>query len=227
MTAAGYFITGTDTGVGKTRVATGLIAAFQQRGKRVLGMKPVACGHSPHVGSYINDDVLQIAAITGQHPEDLALCPYSLAAPVSPNIAAEYAAISIEIPRIVLYLHELAASSDLVIVEGAGGWLVPISATQTMADVAVALQLPVILTVGLRLGCLNHALLTTTAIRQSGLMLAGWIANQLDPVMLAVDANIDTLSRMIGQPPLTSLPHNATSVSTAPLLASVVDKLSV
>ena len=225
MTATGYFITGTDTGVGKTRVATGLIAGFQQLEKRVLAMKPIACGHSMHDSRNINDDVLAIAALTAQNAEDIELCVYSLAEPVSPNIAAINAGISIEIPRITLHWQRLAANVDIVIVEGAGGWEVPLSATQTMADLARALELPVILTVGLRLGCLNHALLTARAIRQTGLPLAGWIANHLDPAMLASAANIDTLTRFLGRAPLAVLPHDTAINSSRRLLADAARTL--
>jgi dethiobiotin synthetase len=225
VTATGYFITGTDTGVGKTRVATGLIAGFQQLEKRVLAMKPVACGFSLHDSRKINDDVLDIAALTAQDADDIELCVYSLAEPVSPNIAATNAGISIEIPRITHYWQRLVENADIVIVEGAGGWEVPLSATQTMADLARALELPVILTVGLRLGCLNHALLTARAIRQSGLPLAGWIANHLDPAMLASDANIHTLTQLLGQAPLAVLPHDTAINSSRRLLADAARTL--
>jgi dethiobiotin synthetase len=218
MTAKGYFITGTDTGVGKTRVTTGLIAGFQQLKKRVAAMKPVACGYSLHDSRTINDDVLEIAALTGQNVDDPKLCAYSLAEPISPNIAAKNAFISIEIPRVTDYLLQLMGNTDIIIVEGAGGWQVPISDTQTMADLARALGLPVILTVGLRLGCLNHALLTAAAIRHSGQPLAGWVANLLDPTMRATSANMDTLTRFLGQPPLAVLPHDAANHSSRQLL---------
>jgi dethiobiotin synthetase len=226
MTADAYFITGTDTGVGKTRVATGLIAGFQQQGKRVLAMKPIACGYSTQDHRNINDDVLEIAELTGQNADDTQLCVYSLAEPVSPNIAANNAGISIELQQITRYFHQLADRADIVIVEGAGGWEVPLSATQTMADLARALGLPVILTVGLRLGCLNHALLTAAAIRQTGLPLAGWVANHLEPAMLASDANIHTLSQFLGRPPITVLPHDTTKNSSRHLLAEAARLLS-
>jgi dethiobiotin synthetase len=225
MTAKGYFVTGTDTGVGKTRVTTGLIAGFQQLQARVLAMKPVACGYSVHDSRSINDDVLEIAALTGQNTDDPRLCTYSLAEPISPNIAANNAGISIELRRITDYFLQLTGISDVVIVEGAGGWQVPISETQTMADLATALGLPVILTVGLRLGCLNHALLTATAIRHSGLPLAGWVANLLDPTLLATSANIDTLTRYLGQPPLAVLPHDTANHSSRQLLLAAARTL--
>ena len=208
MTARAYFITGTDTGVGKTRVAAGLIAALQRQGQRVVAMKPVACGLIEHDGRMINEDVLTFAALTHQDASDPALCPYALPAPVSPNIAAEHALISIDIAAIAQYLATLRATADLVVVEGAGGWLVPLSATHTMADLARQLRLPVILVVGLRLGCLNHALLTISAVRASGLTLAGWVGNHIDPDMLEMPANIATLTQFIGVPPLAILPHD-------------------
>jgi dethiobiotin synthetase len=208
MSARGYFVTGTDTGVGKTRVVTGLLKGFQALGLRVLGMKPIACGLNDHNGRMINDDVADIAHITGQLADDRLLCCYALADAMSPNIAAERAAISIEIAHIVRQMQRLQAKSDVLVVEGAGGWQVPISATETMADLARALGLPVILTVGLRLGCLNHALLTAAAIRQSGALFAGWIANELDPAMLARDENIATLTNFLAAPPLALLPFD-------------------
>ena len=210
MTALAFFITGTDTGIGKTRVACGLVAALQRQGLRVLAMKPVACGVIEHNGCMINEDVLAFSELTGQKPDDPRLCPYSLPEPVSPNIAAEHAAISIDLHLINDYLTELRSQAHVVVVEGAGGWLAPLSATQTMADLACALRLPVILTVGLRLGCLNHALLTLHALRSSGATLAGWVANHVDPAMPEVAANIATLERHIGVPPLAILPHEAT-----------------
>jgi dethiobiotin synthetase len=206
MTA--FFITGTDTGVGKTRVAAGLIAAFQQRGQRVVAMKPVACGLIERDGRMINEDVAIFAALTGQDANNPSLCPYALPEPVSPNIAAEHASITIDMAAIARHLVTVRSAADLVVVEGAGGWLVPLSATHTMADLARELRLPVILVVGLRLGCLNHALLTVDAVRASGLPLAGWIGNHIDPAMLEMQANIATLTQFIGVPPLAVLPHD-------------------
>jgi dethiobiotin synthetase len=156
----------------------------------------------------INEDVITFAALTGQDVSDPSLCPYALPEPVSPNIAAEHASISIDMAVITRHLSILRANADLVVVEGAGGWLVPLSANHTMADLARELHLPVILVVGLRLGCLNHALLTVNAMRASGLPLAGWISNHVDPDMLEMQANITTLTQFIGAPPLAMLPHD-------------------
>jgi dethiobiotin synthetase len=225
VTAPAFFITGTDTGVGKTRVAASLIAAFQQQGQRVLAMKPVACGLIEHDGRMINEDVRTFAALTGQNNSDPSLCPFALPEPVSPNIAAERVAISIDITTIAQYLATLRASADLVIVEGAGGWLVPLLATETMADLACALRLPVIVVVGLRLGCLNHALLTVNAVRSSGLPLAGWLANQIDPDMREPDANIATLTQFIGTPPLAILPHDRSGQGSSECLRAAAEVL--
>lgn len=195
---SGYFIAGTDTGAGKTRVTAGLLRALVELGLRPRGMKPVSAGG--------NEDAVTIAAVTGQIADDPHLNPYNLPEALSPHIAAENAGICIDIDRIRASYAALATESELVLVEGAGGWLSPISEDQTMADVAVALRLPVLLVVGLRLGCLNHALLTAQAIRGSGLVLGGWLGSQPQREFAACAANLRTLSQRLGSAPLAVLP---------------------
>lgn len=208
--AQGYFITGTDTEIGKTHSAVKLIRHWQAQGKRVLAMKPVAsgCDILPD-GSWHNDDVARLVAATGQ--TDLALMnPYRFLPPVSPHIAARDAGVTIDPARIVAHYQSLAADADVVLVEGAGGWLAPLSDTLDMQGLAQQLQLPVILVVGMKLGCINHALLTAQAIRASGCTLAGWVANRVVPAQQAFDDNLATLVRALGEP-LLSLPYEAPS----------------
>lgn len=218
MTTRGFFITGTDTGVGKTRVTTGLINGFRGLGLRVSGMKPVAAGGIASNNRIINEDVLLIADVSGQVATDTALNPYCLREPVSPNIGAKKAGICIDLKVISRQFRLLCENSDVVIVEGAGGWLTPVSEQRTMADVAAVLGLPVVLTVALRLGCLNHALLTAEAISRQGLSLAGWVGNQTDPDFQAPAENLETLSARLGSAPLALLPCSPDPRSAWPAL---------
>jgi len=207
MSVEGYFVTGTDTGVGKTLVSCTLMLDLRRRHKRVVGMKPVAAGTiaTPHGDD--NEDVLALrAAGNVTVPRELDN-PYCLPLPMSPHLAAHAAGETIDICLLSRRYRELAALADAVVVEGAGGFLVPLNDTHTGADLAQALDLPVLLVVGLRLGCLNHALLTQEAIRSRGLRLAGWIANRVDPAMRAVDENIATLRDRIDAPLWAELPH--------------------
>ncbi|MEQ6289803.1 dethiobiotin synthase [Vogesella sp. GCM10023246] len=204
--AQGYFITGTDTEIGKTHSAVKLIRHWQAQGKSVLAMKPVAsgCDILPD-GSWHNDDVARLVAATGQ--TDLALMnPYRFLPPVSPHIAAREAGVQIDLALIADHYQGLAAEADVVLVEGAGGWLAPLSDGHRMQELAQQLQLPVILVVGMRLGCINHALLTAQAIRAAGCELAGWIANRVVPNQLAYADNLATLKQYLGEP-LLELPY--------------------
>ncbi|POA97574.1 dethiobiotin synthase [Chromobacterium sinusclupearum] len=203
----GYFITGTDTEIGKTHSAVELIRLYQSQGKRVLAMKPVASGcEILSDGSWHNDDVARLTAATGQ--TDLALMnPYRFLPPVSPHIAARQAGVEIDLARIGEHYRCLHDQADIVLVEGAGGWLAPLSDSLFMADLALSLALPVILVVGMRLGCINHALLTARAVRDSGLELAGWVANCVQPPQAAYAENLDTLKRHIPAPLLLEIPY--------------------
>jgi dethiobiotin synthetase len=200
------FVTGTDTGVGKTLASAALLHALAKRHLRVVGMKPVAAGTVPVDGVEANEDVLALrAASTCRVPPELDN-PVLLPDPVSPHIAAARAGARIDIPHIVACHRRLALLADAVVVEGAGGFFVPLSPTETGADLALALGLPVVLVVGLRLGCLNHALLTAEAVRARGLTLAGWVANHIDPDMLAQDDNIAFLQKRLQAPLLATVP---------------------
>ena len=205
--AISCFVTGTDTGVGKTLVSAALLHALARHHTRVVGMKPVAAGTTLIQGIEANDDVLALrAASTCSVPPALDN-PVLLLDAVSPHIAAARAGLRIDIAHIVACHRQLAQLADAVVVEGAGGFLVPLSDTETGADLAQALGLPVVLVVGLRLGCLNHALLTLEAIRARGLRLAGWVASHVDPAMLVQDDNIDFLRQRLGAPLLANIEH--------------------
>lgn len=212
MSAAVYFIAGTDTAVGKTRVTAGLLAAGRAAGLSVAGMKPVASGAEIHHDGLVNADALSIAAASGQTTAYRKLNPYCLLDAVSPHIAANRQNIRIDIRKIDEIAAQLAARHQLLLIEGAGGWYTPISESESMADMAKSLGAAVVLVVGLRLGCLNHARLTREAIEAGGCKMAGWIANHIDPHLAAVSENLATLEHLMGAPPLADLPHaiNAT-----------------
>ncbi|HWL64174.1 MAG TPA: dethiobiotin synthase [Steroidobacteraceae bacterium] len=207
------FIAGTDTGIGKTWVATRLLAALAATGLRAAGMKPVAAGAEMTPHGWRNDDALDLAAAANVR------LPYELVNPVclpeatSPHLAAARAGVAIDLDKIRSAFESIRALSDVIVVEGAGGWLAPVGTPvapgtpgPTMQDVALRLGLPVVLVVGLRLGCLSHALLTAGAIRASGLPLAGWIANPVDPAFHDGPACRDSLLERLPCPLLWSAP---------------------
>jgi dethiobiotin synthetase len=194
------FVAGTDTGVGKTLVSTALLHALARHHQRVVGMKPVAAGTMLVHGREVNEDVLALRAASTLAVPAALDNPVLLSDAVSPHVAAARAARSIDIAHIVACHRQLLQLADAVVVEGAGGFLVPLSANETGANLAQALDLPVVLVVGLRLGCLNHALLTLEALRSRGLRLAGWVANHIDPSMLVQDDNISFLQQQLNAP---------------------------
>ncbi len=202
----GLFITGTDTGCGKTEVTLGLMQALQWRGEQIVGMKPVASGAAESSAGLRNDDALRIQAqCSTQLPYEW-INPFTYKPPIAPHLAAEAAGRPIDLQRIRNGYTRLTERADRVLVEGVGGWLVPLSAESTVADLALALQLPVLLVVGLRLGCINHALLTEASIRQSGARLLGWVANQVEPEMAAREDNLETLKACLSAPCLGQVP---------------------
>ena len=198
----GYFITGTGTGVGKTLVSRALLHAFGARGRTAAGMKPVAAGCDN--GQYMDVELL-LAASTVAAPREQ-VNPYALIPPIAPHIAARQAGITIDVTTICRACFELQKIADLVIVEGTGGFLVPLNEYQDGADMARALGFPVILVVGMQLGCLNHALLTAKVVRGTGLPLAGWVANRIDPEMAAFDENVLALEQRLNCPLVGVLP---------------------
>lgn len=193
----GYFVTGTDTGVGKTRVAVALVHALKRRGLRVAVMKPVAAGSGP---GQLNEDVIALTAAANVDAAPTDVNPYAFAEPIAPHIAAELAATRIDLGVILAAYGRLAAQSDVVVVEGAGGWRVPLNENEDMADLAQRLELPIALVVGLRLGCLSHALLTAESIQSRGLAWAGWIGNHIDPDMAQQAANLRALQARLPAP---------------------------
>ena len=204
-----YFVTGTDTGVGKTWIAGALLAAGARAGLRTLGIKPVAAGVDGECGgSPGNADAIALRAVATLDVEYAAVNPILLKRPIAPHIAAAEEGIDIRVSALAEHCGALlTADVDLVVIDGAGGWLVPLNDDETLADLCVARGQPVILVVGMRLGCLNHALLTAAAIRGVGLELAGWIANCVEPEMPELDANIETLRRRLSAPFLGCVPR--------------------
>ncbi|HEY0842603.1 dethiobiotin synthase [Methylotenera sp.] len=196
-----YFITGTDTNVGKTYIASALVKHFVRAGYQAVGMKPIAsgCNLTPD-GELLNDDVLALRAASNvSAPLDL-INPYRFAPAIAPHIAAEQTGQDIDCTQIMQAYQHLATLADIVVVEGAGGFLVPLNAQHTIADLAVMLNIPIILVVGMRLGCINHALLTVEAIQARGLTLTGWVANQVDSEMPVFAENLVTLQQRIAAP---------------------------
>lgn len=203
-------VTGTDTGVGKTLASCALLHALARHHNRVVGMKPVAAGAEQDArGGWFSEDAAALRAASTLAVAPALDNPVLLSAPASPHIAAERAGVCVQLSTLVNAYQQLAAQADAVVVEGAGGWLVPLSPTLRIADLAVALQLPVVLVVGLRLGCINHALLTAQAIRASGLVLTGWMASRVDPSMLEPEANMAYLREHLGAPLLADIPWQA------------------
>jgi dethiobiotin synthetase len=206
---AAYFVTGTDTGVGKTHVACKLIKDYVAQGYKVVGMKPVAAGTEFVDSAWVNEDVLKLEAASNVKAPRALVNPYSFNEAIAPHIAAEKAGVEININVIKQAFDALSQLADIVIVEGAGGFLVPLNSTQTMADLAVSLNIPIVLVVGMRLGCINHSLLTVEAITARNLTLHGWVANQLQPNMQMLAENEATLVQTIQAPKLFSLAYSA------------------
>jgi dethiobiotin synthetase len=205
----GLFVTGTDTEVGKTLVSSALVLHLRKAHPRVAGMKPVAAGTRPMAHGEDNEDAVALRAVGSVQVPRALDNPYCLPLPMSPHLAARAAGVRIDLDLLAARYRELAMHADAVVVEGAGGFHVPLNDNETGADLAVKLGLPVLLVVGLRLGCLNHALLTAEAIRARGLTLAGWVANRIDPAMAAPDDNIATLRARLGAPLWAEVPRMA------------------
>lgn len=202
-----FFITGTDTEIGKTFVLGALLLALRNRGVNIAPMKPIAAGTVRQNGVVLNEDVHTLLEIYGRPINVSLVNPFCFDAPIAPHIAAAREHRAIDPVTIVSAFQQLCASHDGVLVEGAGGFLVPLSSTTSMSVLPTMLGLDVILVVGLRLGCINHALLTAEAIAARGLRLAGWVANTVDPDMACVDENVATLTAMIAAPCLGVLPR--------------------
>jgi len=216
----GLFVTGTDTDAGKTLVALGLMVALQRQGRCVLGMKPVAAGCVATPAGWRNADALALAA-QGSAPQPYAwVNPFAFAPPIAPHLAAAAVGAHIELAPIQAAFAALRARAELVVVEGAGGWRVPLGPGLAISDLPVALGLPVVLTVGIKLGCLNHARLSAEHILASGASWAGWIATQRDPDMVYREENLAALHDLLPPPCLGTVPW-----LTAPMPARVADCL--
>lgn len=209
MSAAGVFVTGTDTGAGKTTASVALLHALRARGLRAVGMKPLASGcERDDDGRWRNEDALALQAASDPRPAYDDVNPFALPLPVAPEFAAREAGIEVSMEPILAAHARLAARADFVLVEGVGGWLAPLAATLDQVDLVRALDLPVVLVVGLRLGCLNHARLSVRAIEADGVRLAGWIASEVDPRMDRRDDNFEALRARLPAPCLGRLPWN-------------------
>ena len=206
--AQAFFITGTDTDAGKTSIGAGLLCAAKQQGRSTLAMKPVASGCELTEQGLRNSDALALIAQSTVPLPYTQINPYAFAPAIAPHIAAQEADVELSVADLYqaaqLVLQEQA---EFTLIEGAGGWRVPISATEFLSDFAIALQLPVILVVGVKLGCINHALLSAQAILNDGLELAGWVANVVDPNCARLAENLATLQQLMPAPCLAEVPH--------------------
>jgi len=191
--AMSLFVTGTDTEIGKTFVSSALLRGFARKGLRAAAMKPIAAGAFELNGKLHNEDADQLDAASNVLLPPEMRTPYLLKEPAAPHIAAALENVAFDIDHIVARHRQALTHADVVVVEGVGGFRVPLTATQDTADLAVALNLPVVLVVGMRLGCINHALLTADSIAARGLTLAGWVANRVDPDMSFPDENIASI----------------------------------
>ncbi len=205
----GLFVTGTDTGIGKSVASAALLHALRAGGARAVGMKPVASGCEPGPDGWRNEDALLLQAASQPRPRYEDVNPYALPQPLAPEIAAAEAGVEIALEPILAAHARLAAQADTVVVEGVGGWAAPVSARLDQIDLVSALKLPVVLVVGLRLGAINHARLSVRAIQADGAELIGWIANGIDPHMARADENFEILRRRLPVPCWGRLPHAA------------------
>ena len=206
MKRSTFFVTGTDTDVGKTCVATGLLHAARARGLSTLGLKPLAAGCEPGPEGLRNSDALALWAQSTLSISYEQVNPIALEPAIAPHLAAQEAGKSLSADRLAGYCRGALGQADFTLVEGAGGWRVPLNASESLADLPRLLKLPVILVVGLRLGCLNHALLSAEAIVRDGLPLVAWVANTRDPQMPYLEQNVQSLAQRLGAPCLGVLP---------------------
>ena len=217
------FIAGTDTGIGKTHAACTLLHALRAAGYSACGMKPVASGCVETAGGLRNDDALALQAASSAPLAYAAVNPVALRDPLSPHLAAAHDGVRISLAPMRAAFEQLRAEHQRMVVEGIGGWLVPLAPDLFAADIAKQWQLPVILVVGLRLGCLNHALLSARAIVADGCDLLGWIGNRVDPAMDAVEENLATLRDLLPAPCLGVLPYGVAPMAAASHLVAAVD----
>ena len=206
--SAAFFVTGTDTDVGKTTIAAGLLRAARLAGLSTAAVKPVASGCEDGVDGLRNSDALALLGECSLPLSYAEVNPFAFAPAIAPHLAAREAGVELKVEALATAVQAvLAQQADFTLVEGAGGWRVPLGEQATLADLPIALDLPVILVVGVRLGCINHALLTAEAIARDGLRLAGWVANVLDPQTSRLDDNLRTLTERLAAPCLGRVPR--------------------
>lgn len=202
------FVTGTDTDAGKTYISAALLRHFAAQSLRVVGMKPVASGAKELDGVLHNSDVTQLRQASNVQADMRWINPYCFAPAIAPHIAAQQAGVAIDLQQIKQAYEQLCGMADVVVVEGAGGWLVPLNGQQTIADLAQLLDIPIVLVVRIRLGCINHALLSVADIQRRGLTLLGWVANCMEDEMPVMQENIATLQQLIAAPCLAVVGHH-------------------
>jgi dethiobiotin synthetase len=220
--ATGLFVTGTDTGVGKTLASAALVHRLRAAGLRAVGMKPVASGCERTEAGWRNDDALRLQAASDPQPEYALVNPYALPLPTAPQLAAAAAGMRVKLECLIEAYRALAAQANAVVVEGVGGWAAPLDDGLEQADLARALGLPVVLVVGVRLGCLSHARLTARAVAADGLPLVGWIASMIDPAFGDAEAYLDLLADALPAPCLGVLPYRV-----SPSAAEMAQRLSL
>ncbi len=206
-TTRGIFVTGTDTEVGKTFVSCALLDMLKRQGVRTAAMKPVASGAKKINDHYVNDDALSLQQGASIDAPYVQVNPFVFPEAIAPHIAAAQVGVEIDFETIKQSFQALAEQSDFILVEGVGGWLAPLNRQQTVADLALEMELPVLLVVGLRLGCINHTLLSASAIEQSGATLLGWIANKVQGNYPCVDENIEAIAQWLDAPLLATLDY--------------------
>lgn len=219
----GFFITGTDTGVGKTVVTAGLLKHFKNQGYSTAALKPLATGGINTPDGWRNEDVMAIHAECSLPLTDQEINPFSFVPAIAPEIAAKEVGVTLTVEKTTQACEPIFnKNADITIVEGVGGWMVPISEDETMADFALSLKLPVIVVIGMRLGCINHALLTRAAVLERKLLIAGWVANCIEPNMPYLKENIETLKKQFEEPLLGVVPF-----MSEPDMATVAKSLSL
>jgi len=196
----GYFVTGTDTGVGKTLVSSALLLKLSEQGRTVAGMKPVASGCVSTPEGLRNEDAQSLMTYSGVSADYALVNPYAFEPAIAPHLAAQQAGVMMSRNTIMAAYDQLCLQADTLVVEGVGGWQVPLTETETMEDLAKQINLPVIMVVGIRLGCINHALLTYQAIQRSGLICCAWVANQVEEDMPCVEENITSIQTRLDIP---------------------------
>ncbi len=221
MHSTGFFVTGTDTGVGKTAASVALLHALRAEGRAAVGMKPVASGCERTRQGWRNEDALALQAASVPPHAYEAHNPYALPEATAPQLAARRAGVAVSLPKLVEAYGRLAANTDVVVVEGAGGWLAPLADGLEQSQLARALGVPVLLVVGVRLGCLNHARLSERAIAADGLRLAGWIGNAIDPGFADAGAYRGLLDDALQAPCLGWLPHGGDAATRAACLSGI------